>query len=361
MEELLRELVLLPGLSGYETRVAECIARKIQPHATVEVDAIGNVTASVGSGTPRMLFASHMDEIGMMVSFVEPDGFLRIRKVGLLDDRLLVGRAVEIIVDSRKIPGVIGIRPPHLMSGLEDYEKNRHIPAWDEIAIDVGTSSREETEALGIAVTEAIVFKKDFIVLNGNRYAARGLDDRFGCALLIKLLEEVSKMDLDRQITFAWTVQEEIGAVGGQALSARNACDIMFAVDSFASADVPGVPLHYGPCALGKGPVIRSMDHRSVSTPRLAKWVIDLALRNGIPLQFGPTGGYTDGLHFLARGIPMLMLSVPVRYMHSPVEMIDRRDMEGLFRLLSAIARSQKEQMPEFGCVERRGEHVALA
>ncbi|MGA2403582.1 MAG: M42 family metallopeptidase [Syntrophobacteraceae bacterium] len=348
MEDLLRELVLLPGLSGYEAGVAECIVGKIQPHATAEVDAIGNVTATVGSGAPRMLFASHMDEIGMMVSYIEPDGFLRIRKIGLLDDRLLIGRAVEIMTRATRIPGVIGIRPPHLMPALDDYEKLRHVPTWDEIAIDVGTSSREETEALGIAVTDPIVFKKDFIVLNGNRYAARGLDDRFGCALLVRLLEEASKMDLDRQITFAWTVQEEIGAVGGQALSARNAWDIMFAVDSFASADVPGVPLHYGPCALGKGPVIRSMDHRSISTPGLAKWAIDLARRNGIPLQFGPTGGYTDGLHFLARGVPVLMLSVPVRYMHSPVEMIDRRDLEGLFRLLMAVMGADKEEIPNF-------------
>jgi putative aminopeptidase FrvX len=348
MEDLLKELVLLPGLSGHETRIAECIIRKVRNFAPVQVDAIGNVTASVGSGAPKMLLASHMDEIGMMVSYIEPDGFLRIRKIGLLDDRLLMGRAVVVIAGATEAPGVIGIRPPHLMSALDDYEKLRHVPAWDEIAVDVGTSTREETESLGISITDPIVFKKDFTVLNGYRYAARSLDDRFGCALLVKLVEEASKMRPKREITFAWTVQEEIGAVGGQALAAREACDIMFAVDSFASADVPDVPLHYGPCALGKGPVIRSMDHRSISTPALAKWVIDLAARNRIPLQSGPTGGYTDGLHFLARGVPVLMLSVPVRYMHSPVEMIDRRDLEGLFSLLLALIGAPVEEIPDF-------------
>lgn len=347
MRELIEALVFIPGLSGHETQVREFIAEKVRPHASVQIDPIGNVIASVGSGFPRMLFASHMDEIGMIVSYIEPEGFLRIRKVGLLDDRLLIGRAVEIITHSGKIPGVIGIRPPHLMTALEDYEKLRHVPTWDEIAIDVGTSSREETEDLGIAIADPIVFKKDFIVLNENRYAARSLDDRFGCALLVKLLETLSKIDLDREVTCAWTVQEEIGAIGGQALSAKNAWDVMFAVDSFASADVPGVPLHYGPCALGKGPILRLMDHRSISTPRLAQWVIDLAHQHKIPLQYGPTGGYTDGQHFLAKGVPMLMLSVPVRYMHSPVEMIDRRDLEGLFKLLTAIARSEKELIPD--------------
>lgn len=346
MQKLIEELIFIPGLSGYETPVREFIAEKVRPFSQVHVDPIGNLSASVGSGYPRMLFASHMDEIGMVVSYIEPDGFLRIRKIGLLDDRLLIGRAVEIMTDTGEIPGAIGIRPPHLMSSLEDYEKLRQVPTWDEIAIDVGTSSREETEDLGVAVMNPIVFKKDFIVLNKNRFAARGLDDRFGCALLIKLLEEVSKAAVDREITCAWTVQEEIGAIGGQALSAQNAWDVMFAIDSFSSADVPGIPLHYGPCALGKGPILRMMDHRSIATPWLAKWVIDLARQSGIPLQYGPTGGYTDGQHFLAKGVPMLMLSVPVRYMHSPVEMVDLRDLERLFNLIRAIAVCDKEQMP---------------
>jgi putative aminopeptidase FrvX len=99
---------------------------------------------------------------------------------------------------------------------------------------------------------------------------------------------------------------------------------------------------------LGKGPVIRAIDHRSISTPGLVKWVKELALRKGIPLQVGSTGGYTDGLHFLASGVPVLMLSVPVRYMHSPVEMIDRRDLEGLFSLLLAVMDAAGDEIPDF-------------
>lgn len=347
MFDLIEELISQPGLSGFETPIRDYIIKKIEPCASVEVDPIGNLIASVGSGDPRMLFASHMDEIGMVVSYIEESGFLRIRKVGLLDDRILIGRAVEIGTRTGTVPGVIGIRPPHLMTSLEDYERLRHVPAWDEIAIDVGTSSKQETEDLGIEVMDPIVFRKDFTILNENRCAARGLDDRFGCALLIKVLQEISRMDLDREITFAWTVQEEIGAIGGQALAARGKWDVMFAVDSYASADVPGVAFHYGPSVLGKGPILRLMDHRSISTPRLAQWAIELAEENQIPLQFGPTGGYTDGQHFLSKGVPMLMLAVPVRYMHSPVEMIDRRDLEGLFKLVLQIISSDKATMPD--------------
>ena len=348
MLNLMEKLIFQPGLSGYETPVRDFIVEKIKDYAPIKVDPIGNLTASVGSGHPRIIFASHMDEIGMVVSHIEPKGFIRMRKVGLLDDRLLIGRAVEFITEKGNVPGVIGIRPPHLMTSLEDFERLRHVPSWDEIVIDVGTSSKDETEGLGIKVMDPIIFKKDFVVLNKTRYVARGLDDRFGCALLIKILEEVSKSEVDKKITFAWTVQEEIGAIGGQALAVKNQWDIMFAVDSYSSADIPDVPFHYGPAEMGKGPVVRLMDHRSISTPKLVQWVIDLARKEKIPLQAGPTGGYTDGQHFLSRGIPMVMLSVPVRYMHSPVEMIDRRDLEGLFNLVLTIINADKENFTSF-------------
>jgi putative aminopeptidase FrvX len=345
MLDLIRDMIYQPGLSGYEAPIREFIIDRVKGLADLTVHPTGNLTATVGSGSPRILFSSHMDEIGMIVSYIEESGFLRIRKVGMVDDRTLIGRTVEIITDEGKIPGVIGIRPPHLMTSLDDFEKSRDVPSWDDILIDVGTSSRGETERLGIKIMDPIIFRKDFIILNKTRWAARALDDRFGCALLMQALDTVSKMDLDRELTFAWTVQEEIGAIGGQALSKRDAWDIMFAVDSYSSADVPGVPLHYGPSILGNGPILRMMDHHSISTPELARWVIDLARKQGIPLQVGPTGGYTDGKHFLSMGIPMLMLAIPVRYMHSPVEMIDRRDLDGLFRLILAIIQANKENL----------------
>ena len=354
MFDLLKELIFQPGLSSYETHIREYIIQKIKDHATTKVDATGNVTVTIGSGSPKILFASHMDEIGMIVSYIEDNGFLRIRKIGMVDDRILVGRAFEVITENGKVPGVIGIRPPHLMTSLGDFEKLRDVPTWDEIYIDVGTSSRQETEDLGIKIMDPIIFKKDFIVLNENRYAARAFDDRFGCAVLIKLLEDAVNINLDCEITLAWTVQEEIGAIGGQVLSNTKQCDIMFAVDSYSSADVPGVPFHYGPSVLGQGPVLRMMDHYSISTPKLAQWVIDLARQEGLPLQVGPTGGYTDGRHFLPKGIPMLMIAIPVRYMHSPVEMIDRRDLDGVYNLLSKIVAADKKDLIDLASIHER-------
>ncbi|MBU3931620.1 MAG: M42 family peptidase [Proteobacteria bacterium] len=345
MLNLLKELVFQPGLSGYESPIRDFIIEKIKNFARPKVDPLGNITATIGTGAPRILFASHMDEIGMIVSYIENSGFLRIRKVGMVDDRMLLGRAVEIYGDYGKVPGVIGIRPPHLYASLEDFERTREVPTWDKICVDIGASSRKEAESLGIRVMNPIIFKKDFLVLNQNRCATRGIDDRFGCALLIKLLEEACKEKLNCEITCAWTVQEEIGAIGGEVLASRELWDIMFAVDAYASADVPEVPFHYGPAVLGNGPILRMMDHHSISTPQLAQWVIDLSQKEGIPLQMGPTGGYTDGKHFLSRGIPMLMAAIPIRYLHSLVEMIDLRDLEGLFQLLLTIIRTDKENL----------------
>lgn len=354
MLDLLRELILQPGLSSYESPIRDFIIKRIEKFMRPRVDSVGNVTATVGAGTPRILFASHMDEIGMVVSYIEDDGFLRIRKVGMVDDRILIGRAVEIFNEKGKVPGVIGIRPPHLFASLEDFERLREVPTWDKIYVDIGVSSRKEAESLGIKVMNPIIFKKDFIVLDQNRCAALSIDDRFGCALLIKLIEEACKEKIDCEITFAWTVQEEIGAIGGQVLASKGLWDIMFAVDSYSSADVPGVPFHYGPSVLGNGPILRMMDHHSISNHELAQWVISLSQKEGIPLQMGPTGGYTDGKHFLSRGIPMLMISVPVRYMHSPVEMVDLRDLGNLFRLPLKIVAANKEDLRKIAGLKGR-------
>lgn len=345
MIELLREIVSQPGLSSYEEGVRNFIIEKIQKTSSPKIYPSGNLTVTKGKEKPKILFSAHMDEIGMVVGFIEENGFLRIRKVGLLDDKLLIGRIVQILTSKGKVDGVIGIRPPHLYSSFNEFEQKRDVPLWDEVFIDVGTNSKKETEELGIKVMDPILFKKEFVILNNKRCAARSLDDRFGCALLIKALEEVAEEELNCEVTFAWTVQEEVGAIGGKALAHDVDCDVMFAVDSYACADVPGIPFHYGPAYLGQGPVLRLMDHYSISTPSLARWVVNLAQEAKIPLQVGPTGGYTDGQHFLAKGVPMLMLALPMRYMHSPAETIDLDDLENLLRLILLIIRSNKNEL----------------
>jgi len=358
--ELIKELVSKRGVSGYEEHVKSFIEEKIKNYTdSYHTDPIGNLIAKVDSSYPTssailqsgnsdvasdgftILLTAHMDEIGMIVSHIEDDGSLRIRKIGLLDDRLLIGRDVEICSKKGIIPGVIGIRPPHLMPSLNDINRKRYhrAPKWDEIFVDIGTSSRKESEKLGVTIMDPIVFEKSFLDLHNGRLAVRGLDDRAGCALLIQVLEYIYKKKNKKfdKITFSWTVQEEIGAVGAKSLSNDGRWDIVLVIDSYACADVPEVPYHFGPASLGKGPVLRMMDHYSISDKNLAEHAIKIAKREGIPLQFGPTGGFTDGMHFQSKGSSMLMLSFPIRYMHSPVEMVDLKDLDNLLRLVIAF------------------------
>lgn len=359
--DLLKDLVSRPGVSGYEDSVRDFIEEKIKNYTkSYYTDPIGNFVARIGSpcyplsnisqhdnystsGGHNILLVAHMDEIGMVVSHLEDDGSLRIRKIGLLDDRLLVGR--EVVVYSKKgaIPGVIGIRPPHLMPSLNDIEtkKCHKAPRWDEIFVDIGTPSREDTDEMGVEVMDPILFKKNFFRMHDTKIAARSLDDRIGCALLILAMESIcKKTDISGKkdkITFAWTVQEEIGSIGAKSLSNSEQWDIVLVIDSYACADVPGVPYHLGPASLGKGPVIRMMDHYSISDKNLAQHTINIAKREGIPLQYGPTGGFTDGMQFQSKGASILMLSFPIRYMHSPVEMADLNDLDNLLKLVVAF------------------------
>ncbi|HIH40776.1 MAG TPA: M42 family metallopeptidase [Halobacteria archaeon] len=359
--ELIKDLVSKPGISGYEEPVKNFIEEKIKDYTRFYyTDGIGNLIAridpsysfstrlqsdnfDIASNGPTILLTAHMDEIGMVVSHIEDDGSLRIRKVGMIDDRLLIGREIEVYSNNGTIPGVIGIRPPHLMPSLNDIEKKKYhkVPKWDELYVDIGTSSRIESEEMGITSMDPIGFKKSFLHLHESRIAARSLDDRIGCALLILVLENICKktniQSKNDKITFAWTVQEEIGSIGAESLSNNGRWDIVLVIDSYACADVPNVPYHFGPASLGKGPVIRMMDHYSISDKNLAKQAIKIAKKNGIPLQFGPTGGFTDGMRFQSKGSSILMLSFPIRYMHSPVEMADLNDLDNLFNLVVAF------------------------
>lgn len=180
--ELIKDLVSKPGISGYEEPVKNFIEEKIKDYTrSYYTDGIGNLIAridpsysfstrlqsdnfDIASNGPTILLTAHMDEIGMVVSHIEDDGSLRIRKVGMIDDMLLIGREIEVYSNNGTVPGVIGIRPPHLMPSLNDIEKRKYhkVPKWDELYVDIGTSSRRESEEMGITSMDPIGFKKSF-------------------------------------------------------------------------------------------------------------------------------------------------------------------------------------------------------
>ncbi|MGQ9603858.1 MAG: M42 family metallopeptidase [bacterium] len=338
--ELLKELVFTPGVSGWEDAVRDKITQKISEYGKPEVDPLGNLTLTIGSGSKHLLIVAHMDEVGLVVSHIEEDGYIRVRKAGWVDDRLLLGRMVDLYPSptSAPIPGVIGIKPPHLMKNRE--KEMEEMIRIENIAIDVGTRSRKETESLGIKKLTPVIMRKHFSVLNNHLVTTRGIDDRMGCAAVIETLKSTAKLKLDAKVTFAWSVQEELGLRGAYALGNKIHPDAAIIVDTCTTGDAPFVDFHLSAVKIDDGPAMRMFDRVAFASRNLMKAVESLAQKEGIPLQIALTGGTTDGAALQLFNVHMLALAVPVRYVHSPVEVMSINDYENLLRLLVEIVRN---------------------
>lgn len=329
----LEEIINVPGISGYEEPIRNYLAEKVSEKGlTTKVDRLGNLISEIGSGEKNIVLMAHMDELGLIISYVEDNGYARFRKIGGIDDRVLVGRSMNVLTSNGPINGVIGIKPPHLMS--DKSEQTRTISS-EHLYLDLGTRSRQETMDLGVDILTPVVFQKQFNVLNGEYLSGRGLDDRFGCLILLKILENLKDEALPYRLTCVWSVKEEIGLHGAKGIAATYKPNACIAVDAFTAADLPEVPFHLAPARLGNGPVLRVVDNRAMSDTFLRKFFQKVCKEHDIPLQTAMTGGGTDGSALQSAGVPMLAVSVAIRYMHSPVEMIHRQDFEQLVEMLT--------------------------
>jgi putative aminopeptidase FrvX len=336
--ELLEELVFAPGVSGWEDPVRDLIREKVKKHGRTEVDNLGNLTLTLGKGDVHAIFVAHMDEIGLIVSHIEDNGYIRARKVGGIDDRVLAGRTVDIYprCGGRPVSGVIGLKPPHLMK--DRAGETSRVIAVEDIYIDVGTRSEEETSALGIEKLCPIIMRKHFSLLQNDMVATRALDDRMGCAALIMALDMMETSKLNHRVTFAWSVQEELGLRGAQVLGNRLKPDFAVAIDSCTTGDAPMVDYHLSAVAVGGGPVIRMLDRMAFASRTMMENVEAAAKQAKIPTQVAVTSGATDGAAIQTHGAAMVALAVPVRYVHSPVEVMSLRDFDLLVKLVSIIA-----------------------
>jgi len=325
--DMLKEMTGIPGISGYEEKVREKIAEWLGPYADCTVDTIGNLVVELGEGEPKGVFMAHMDEIGLLITGIRPDGKLTFRKVGGIDDRLLYGRHLDVVTENGTLDGVIGVLPVHL-----NLERKFDTVPWSRLAIDIGAESKGEAEKLGVKVLDYAVFKKHFAVLNNRYVSTRSLDDRFGVVALVEAIKDLVDHDLDGRWIFAFTVQEEVGLKGAKFLAERYSPKYAFAVDSFACcAELTG------DVRLGGGALIRAVDNSAIYTRKLARRVAEIASRNEIPLQIGVTGGGTDASVFQHKS-EVLALSVPMKYLHSEVETLHLGDLEALIKLIEAIA-----------------------
>ncbi len=300
------------GVSGFEEEVRRKV---IELAGGGGVDQFGNVTID---GKSRVAFVAHMDEVGLLVTSIEEDGRLKFRKVGGVDDKILPGLAVVLYGDGFRAEGVIGVPPPHF--------QQQTAATWQDLYIDVGASSRQEVEALGVGPMTPAAFAKRYVDM-GRYVSATSLDDRAGCWALL----EAYKRGVEA--TYVWTVQEELGLLGARSLARRLEGKLVVVVDTMACCH----PNYTGSIKPGQGPVLRLFDNYGAYTNKLAKRVLEVAKRAGIPIQLGSGGGGTDAAAFLAAGVPAVAIGILTKYSHSPVEMVHKDDLRHTAELLSAL------------------------
>lgn len=334
---LLRDLVAVPGVSGREEAVRAAVTARLPRWArgAARVDAIGNLIVTVGSGKPWVLYVAHMDEIGYMVANIRGDGFIQVQKAGGFYDRQYEGQVVQIHTAEGPVNGVVAMPSIHLRDDAGEagpYEV-------DDVLIDVGTRSRQETLGLGIRTLDPITVPKVVTQLAGSRLAARSMDDRFGCAALLALAQRIDPKSVHGTLTLAWSVQEEVGLRGAEALAKAMSPDTVVPIDSYVTSDSPIENKRLGNASLGGGPVIRALDSSNIAPIALVRSLTAFAKRKNIPLRYGATGGGNDGSVFRNGTSRVLPLAIPIRYSHSAIETIDTEDLVGLVQLLHAMAR----------------------
>lgn len=341
LADLLKELLLVPGISGYEEKIRETITTHIQDHLDrLEVDALGNLIGTwEGKGRGHLAFYAHMDELGMVVANITVDGFIHLRKIGGIDDRVLPSQHVTVLTrEGRQIPGVIAWVPPHMvLEGQSEMEKVVH---WQDLLIDIGTRSDSEVKEMGVRLGDAIVFTKQISYLANNLVACRGMDNRAGCTALVRLIKGLRTWQPEAKLSFVFTTQEEYGLRGAQAAGYNLQPDWALVIDTSSAPDFPGVPQVYAKqFELGKGPLVRLVDVRMIAHRQLQNLVEKIASERGLPLQYGVVGGSTDAaaIQLVRGGQAVLPLCIPCRYTHATVEVISLNDLRTTVDLLQAV------------------------
>lgn len=332
MKKLLQTLTETFGPSGYEENVRLIVRAEVESLADeTRVDALGNLIArkrpgKAVSNTRKIMIAAHMDEIGVIASHVDENGFVRFSPIGGVFRRYILGGRVRFL---NGVQGVIG---------FERLDNQNEVPALDKVYIDVGATSRKDCP---VKVGDVAAFDRTYTEF-GNRLVAKSLDNRTGVLVAIETLRALKSSPHD--LYFVFTTQEEVGTRGAATSAYGIDPDVGIALDVTSSGDTPNA--HRMEMALGKGPCIKIQDVGMIADPRVVQWMIRAAEKNKIPYQREVLlMGGTDAraIQMARAGVPAGCISVPVRYVHSPSEMVDLSDLENAVRLLTALLRAPIE------------------
>jgi len=333
--ELLKELCMVDGVSGFEKKVAAIMKRELSKTCDkVDVDAFGNVIGQRGTGKRKIMIAAHMDEIGLMVKNISEKGFVSFVKIGGIDDRTLLSKKVTIKAKKGDVSGIIGSKPPHLQKKEESEKVIKH----EDLFIDIGAKDKKEAEKK-VEIGDPIIFDSSFGMLDKDIVHAKAVDDRIGCYALLKVMEKLPKK-LDATIYAVGTCQEEVGLKGARVAAYRIDPNYAFAIDTTIPGDTPMVKESESSLKIGAGPAItiaEACGRGLISHPDMRELLINTAKKNKIPYQIDVVeGGMTDGamIYLTREGVPTGVISIPCRYIHTDNGVFSMKDLDATIDLL---------------------------
>lgn len=331
----LEELLITPSPTGFEANGQNVWTQYVNQSAdSVEIDSYGSAFAklNVKDAGKTIMLEAHCDEIGMIIQHIDDSGFLNVNKLGGSDPAIARAKRVHIHSRKGKVAGIIGNTAVHLQD-----KDNQKQPGWKDLFIDIGAQNREEALEM-VQIGDPITYADDFEFLSDDLLSGRALDNRIGGFIIAEVLRRLSdrSKDLKVNVIALNAVQEEIGGFGARMMSYRLMPDAALVTDVTHATDSPGInQKEHGRVNLGDGPTIT---HGAASHPKLVERIEEIARKQEIPLQHEAagvrTGTDTDSIYYQQSGIPSALISLPLRYMHSPVEMVSMEDVQSLVSIM---------------------------
>lgn len=339
---MLKDLTDAKAIPGNEKQARDVMTKYIEPYADeISTDGLGSLIATKTGeeNGPKIMIAGHLDEVGFMVTRVDDKGFVYFQTVGGWWSQVMLAQRVTIVTKTGEITGVIGSKPPHILSP----EARKKPVDIKDMFIDIGASAKEEAAEWGVRPGDMVVPHFEFTVMNNPKMLlAKAWDNRIGCAIAIDVLKNLKDEKHPNVVYGVGTVQEEVGLRGAKTSTFKVQPDIAFAVDVGIAGDTPGVTDKEAMGKLGNGPAIVLYDASMVSHKGLRDFVTNVADEQGIPYQFDaiPGGGTDSGsIHITANGVPALSITIPTRYIHSHAALLHRDDYENTVKLITEVVK----------------------
>ena len=340
MIETVKTLCALSGVASFEDPVREYLMEQAKPFADdMRVDALGNLIVfkkGAKSTGNKLMLCAHMDEVGLIIKRITDDGYLKFAAIGGIDRRVLIGK--RVFIGWNRVPGIIGLKAVHLTTA----EERGKVPRLEEYYLDIGAKDKEEAESL-VELGDFAVFDNECLEYGNGMLKAKAIDDRVGCAVMLKMLQR----DLPMDCVFAFTVQEEVGTRGAFGAAFSVTPEIALVLETTTAADLPGIKGQKRVCAPGQGPVISLMDGGTIYDKELFQLMCDTADSIGIPWQvkhYIAGGNDSRVIQRTKGGVRVAGLSAAVRYLHAPTSVGAIKDFEQMLTLteafVDALARS---------------------